>query len=188
MGMTLELDYAVKVRSYPGSPRGGDFGLVIPSDDGALVALIDASGHGLSAYAVAQKARAVVLQHPLAQPLALLKLLDEGLRGSDGAAVSIARIHGETLTFAGVGNVAARVDTQRLTTQNGIVGHRMRTPALIEVPFPHGSWLLMHTDGIATPGHIPPGTAQTVVQTLVETHGSDTDDASALALRWQEKV
>ena len=188
MGLTMELDHAIKVRSYPGSPRGGDTGLVIPHEDGALVALIDASGHGLSAWAVAQKARAVVLQHPHAEPCQLLDLLDAALKGTDGAAASIARIRGETLSFAGVGNVAARIDTQRLTTQTGIVGCRMRTPHLITTGFPCGAWLLMHTDGVATPPHIPPGSAQTVVQTLIETRGSDTDDASALALRWQEKV
>jgi hypothetical protein len=58
--MILALDHALHVRSYPGSPRGGDSGMVIPRPDGALVVLIDATGHGLSAYAIAQKAKALI--------------------------------------------------------------------------------------------------------------------------------
>ena len=130
----------------------------------------------------------MIQQHPDAEPQELLTMLDTALRGSDGAAASIARIRGEKLTFAGLGNVAARIDSVRLTTRTGIVGHRMRSPLVIESPFPCGSWLLMHTDGVSSPSTIPPGNAQMVVQTLIDTHASNTDDASVLALRWQEKL
>lgn len=184
----LELTHALKIRSYPGSPMGGDTGVFLVCDDGALVALIDATGHGLGAYAVAQKARALIVQHKELEPDALLHLLDHHLRGSQGAAASIARIRGDRLTFAGIGNVAARIDSTHLITQTGIIGCRMRTPPVQHLPFTHDSWLLMHTDGISTPAGIPPGSASTVVKTLIDTHGSHSDDASAMVVRWQQKV
>ena len=90
MGLAMELDFAVHVRPYPGAPRGGDAGVVIPSGDGALAVLIDAAGHGLAAYVVAQKARETIYAHPDAEPDELLLLLDASLKGGVGAAVSVA--------------------------------------------------------------------------------------------------
>lgn len=184
----LELDHAVHVRSYPGSPRGGDSGLVIPLEDGALTALIDASGHGLAAYVVAQKARAVVLDNATLEPDALLYLLDKALTGTVGAAVSIARIRGNTLDFAGVGNVCARIDHYSLNVKVGVVGYRMRKPSVITLPFPTNAWFIMHSDGVSSPDAIPPGNAQAIVRSLVDMNGSEHDDASAVALRWQHKI
>ncbi len=188
MGLTLELDHAVHTRSYPGSPRGGDLGLILPNEHGALVALIDATGHGLGAYAIAQKARTVIQQHEDKQPDKLLLLLNHALTGTDGAAAMIARIEHQTLMYSSIGNVAGRVDGQALHSKLGILGWRMRQPELHTLPFTAGSCLLMHTDGVSTPEAIPPGHAQTIVRMLVKTHGSNTDDASALMVRWQEKV
>ena len=69
MELGNDMDWAVHVRAYPGAPRGGDAGIVIPAgDDGALAVLIDAAGHGLAAYVVAQKARETVYAHPDAEP------------------------------------------------------------------------------------------------------------------------
>lgn len=188
MGLSFELDHATQIRSFPGSPKGGDAGVFVAHEDGALVALIDASGHGLSAYPVAQKARSIIKSHAHLEPDALLTLLDEGLKGTVGAAISIARIRKDTLTFAGIGNVSARIDAMRLVTNAGILGCRMRTPHVARMAFPCGAWLLMHTDGITSPSSIPPGNASAVAEALINTLGTETDDASVLALRWQQKV
>lgn len=184
----LELDHAVHVRSYPGSPRGGDAGWVIPFEDGALAVLLDASGHGLAAYAVAQKARTAIHENARLEPDALLTLLDKTLKGTVGASVSIALVRGNTLHFAGVGNVSARIDAYSMNVKVGVVGTRMRQPEMIAMPFPANAWLIMHSDGVSSPDFIPPGSAKTIVRTLVEHRGSEHDDASAIALRWQHKV
>jgi serine phosphatase RsbU (regulator of sigma subunit) len=68
----MKLDSAVHIRSYPGIPRGGDTGVVVPDEDGVLAALVDASGHGLTAYAVAQIARRTLLQTSSREPDAIL--------------------------------------------------------------------------------------------------------------------
>lgn len=188
MGMTLELNHALHVRSYPGSPRGGDTGLVIPSEDGALAILIDATGHGLSAYAIAQKARQLVQTYAHCAPDELLMHLDRGLRGTDGCAAAVVRIEGESLSFAGIGNIGVRLNQKQIHSKTGIVGQRMRTPELTRHAFPAGSCLVMHTDGVSSPSQIPLGSPNTIVHKLVESQGSLHDDASALAICWQDKT
>jgi hypothetical protein len=186
--MNSELDHALFIRSYPGSPLGGDAGVVLPTEDGALVALIDATGHGLMAYGVAMKARSTIQNHADLPPDALLHLLDKELRGSDGAAISIVRVRRDHVEFSGIGNVNIRINEQQFLPKIGIVGYRMRTPEVSRAKFPQGSWLLLHTDGVSTPNSIPRGSARTIARTLVEENGSMQDDAAVLALRWQERV
>ena len=76
----MELDWKVHIRAFPGMPRGGDSGVVIPKQDGAVAALIDATGHGLQAYAVAQAARKVVLGSAEEAPDKILYELDAALK------------------------------------------------------------------------------------------------------------
>ena len=184
--MSMELDCAVHVRSYPGMPRGGDAGVVRELDDGALVALIDATGHGLTAYAVAQTARRLLHATTTLEPAALLTELDAALRGGIGAAISVARIRPDEVEFAGVGNVEAFVHLKPLLVRTGVVGQRMRTPKVERVPLLQDQWLLMHTDGVSRPRAVPNGSAETAARALVEANGGHHDDAAVLLARWRE--
>lgn len=179
------LDWAVYVRSFPGAPRGGDAGVVIPFPDGALAVLIDGAGHGLTAYKIAQAARNVVYENPDKEPAALLELLDDTLKGTDGAAISIARLRHETLSFCGVGNVRGSIGFRPLQVREGIVGLRMRQPKVVSAELKPDIWFLMHTDGVSSPTAAPAGPAALVARELVETFGSLNDDAAVLALRWR---
>ncbi len=153
-------------------------------DDGALLTLLDATGHGLPAYAVAQTARKTLYETDHDEPEHILNELNEALSGSLGAAVSVARIRGHELSFAGVGNVAGSTNGQQLLVRPGVVGQRMRTPRVERVRFPTGTWLLMRTDGVSLPERIPPGSAETAARGIVEKHGSNHDDAGVLLARW----
>ena len=185
MGVNAELDWAVQIRSFPGAPRGGDAGVVRLLDDGALLTLLDASGHGLPAYAVAQTARKLLLQTASDQPEQVLAELHEALAGGLGAAVSIARLRGDELLFAGVGNVSASVNSRPLLVRPGVVGQRMCTPRVEQVEFGPGARLLMYTDGVSTPDQIPPGDATTAARALIERYHSSHDDAGVLVARRQ---
>lgn len=182
----MDLEWAVYVRSYPGAPRGGDVGVVVSREDGALAALIDASGHGLTAYAVAQTARKALLTASEHEPDAVLKMLDGALAGTIGAAISVAQIRPNELTFAGIGNVSASVGLRPLVTRAGVVGRPNRAPKVSRVAFPPNTWFLMHTDGVSRPQAIPAGGAETAARALVEANGSRHDDAGVLLLRWKE--
>ena len=185
--MSLALEHAVSVRSYPGSPMGGDLGLVVPLDGGALAALIDASGHGLASHAVALAARKVIAASADESLEAIFARLDAALSGTVGAAISIARVTGAGVTFAGVGNVAAYVDLKPLATRLGVVGQHPRPPPLAKSALPPDAWLLMHTDGVRTPDAVPRGAAATAAAALVRSHGHLHDDAAVLLLRWRRR-
>jgi hypothetical protein len=184
----MELECAVHIRSYPGAPRGGDAGVVVRGEDGALAALIDATGHGLTAYAVAQTARRALLETSRREPDAILQELDAALAGSIGAAISIAHIRLHEIAFAGVGNVSASVGLRPLLVRPGVVGRRMRKPTVVRVAFEPNTWLLMHTDGVSRPETIPAGDAETAARVLVEAKGSHHDDAGVLLIRWRERL
>jgi hypothetical protein len=188
MGVTVELEHAVHVRSYPGSPKGGDLGLVIPREDGALAALIDATGHGLASYAVALAARGVIVAHADDELGVIFAKLETALSGTLGAAISIARITREGVTFAGIGNVAAYIDMHPLVGRVGVVGHHGRRPPIAQAPLAPDAWLLMHTDGLRRPDAIPRGEAPKVAAALVHAYGVTHDDAAALVLRWRREA
>lgn len=185
--MTIRLDAAVHVRSYPGAPRGGDFGVIRPLDDGALLALVDATGHGLTAYAAARVARETLLQTPSDRPEAVLGELHEALRGTVGAAASVVRLFPDRFTFAGIGNVAVWAGARRLAARDGTLGQRIRPARQVEQDLPSGEWLIFATDGVAYAAEdVLSGDAEALAQRLVERHGKLHDDAGVLAARWVE--
>jgi len=150
--------------------------------------MIDASGHGLAAYVVANAARQAAMRSVEDSPDRMLLEIDEALRSSIGAAVSIARIRKDSIDFAGVGNVKASVNLSPLMSQPGVVGLRMRSPKVVTAPFGPDRWLLMHTDGVSTPRSLPNGSAESVARKLVDAHGSSLDDAGVLLARWRDDV
>ena len=186
MAVTPCFDWAVHVRPYPGAPRGGDWGAVLPTRDGALAVLVDAAGHGLAAYAVAQKARAAIYENQNSHPDALLLAIDHALKKTDGAAIALAHLVDPFLYFVGVGNIQASVGGRPLVSRTGIVGLRMRQPRIVETRLETGAWLLMHTDGVAPPTSLPAGSAKSAAIALVEAFGSVHDDATVLLLRRRE--
>lgn len=184
----MQIEHKISIRPLSGMPRGGDMGVFIPLDDGALVALIDASGHGLAAYAVAQTARNTILDSTLHAPDVLLQELDDALRGTIGAAISIARVFPGRIDFSGVGNVRASIGGKPLLQRAGVVGVRMRPPKIVEASLPPDSWLLMHTDGVSRPTSIPHGSAETVADKLMDRCASGSDDAGILLARWRDET
>lgn len=187
ISLNAMLDAAVYVRPYPGLPLGGDLGVIRPFDDGALVALVDALGHGLTAYSAAQSARHALLTTTSQAPEVILAELDVALQGSVGAVAAIARVYPDRVAFAGIGNVAAWCAGQRLLSRDGVLGQRFRTPRTSEHALPPGQWLLLASDGISSAKPlVPVGTAATAARALVEAFGKAHDDAAVLAARWLE--
>jgi hypothetical protein len=119
-----------------------------------LVLLVDGLGHGPDAATAAAKATAMFPQWTGDSPGHVLPAFDGALRGTRGAALSLAVVDDRagTLQFAGVGNVDGRVitkdATEYLVPQNGIVGHTMPAPHAISVAWPAGARLVMYSDGI----------------------------------------
>lgn len=119
------------------------------------VLVVDGLGHGAAANAVSVSAVARFMQTSHRPALESLAAIDAAIRGSRGAAITVATIDEAErhVRFAGVGNVDARVAngerTEHFAPQNGIVGHAMPTPRSPTVPWPADGRLIIHSDGIS---------------------------------------
>ncbi|HMB03511.1 MAG TPA: SpoIIE family protein phosphatase [Isosphaeraceae bacterium] len=118
----------------------------------------DGLGHGARAAEAAQAAVRIFHDRAAAGPAAVLQAAHLGLRNTRGAALAIAEIDraAGAVRFAGIGNIAATIlgpDGERgtnLVSHNGTVGHEMRKVQEFVSPWPEGSLLVMHSDGLGT--------------------------------------
>src|SRR5947199_391590 len=89
----------------PVAELAGDLWAVDWHADTCRIAVVDGLGHGPAAAAAALAAREVLAAHPDLAPEPALRLLHQALRGTRGAAISIAQIEtaANQLIYAGVG-------------------------------------------------------------------------------------
>jgi anti-sigma regulatory factor (Ser/Thr protein kinase) len=144
------------VIAKPGESASGD-GWTSRSDPGGVTLLVvDGLGHGTEA-AVAANAAVSEFQNSSTEPPAdILAAVHRAMRHTRGGAVAVARIEweSETVTFAGLGNIAGAIismtgETRRLVSHNGIAGHNARRVQSFDYPCPDGV-LIMHSDGVGT--------------------------------------
>ncbi len=148
----VRLDARVQGRPRVGEVRSGDAALVHPAGDTTWVVLVDALGHGPKAADAAELAiaEASTFDANLAVEQALARI-HERLRGSRGAAATIAHFDARGATFGGVGNVEAR--TLRGTElpfapSSGVLGGRTRRFQSVRIDLAPRTRLLFYTDGI----------------------------------------
>lgn len=179
-------------RPYPGEAVSGDAWTVQWHGDRCRVALIDGLGHGAPAATAAEEALAVLASHPALDPTAALQYCHGALRGTRGAAISIATLdlQAQQLTFAGVGNVEVLLwqgnRPQRPLVRRGIVGATLPTLRLDTLPLA-GDWrLILHSDGVSARFDLDAllpvlrDAPQALPALLVERWGRATDDATAV--------
>lgn len=139
-----------------GEDACGDGWAASCNPDGATLLGVDGLGHGEKASEAAVAAIRALEVHPSAFPEEVLQRAHEALRGTRGAALSVARIEyeGDDVRFAGIGNVAGIVDDgaarRALVSHNGIVGHNMRKVHTFTVDCPSGALVILHSDGVQT--------------------------------------
>jgi hypothetical protein len=121
--------------------------------------VVDGLGHGpLASRAATTAVEAFAGTDRLPGPEAVVHTLHGALRPTRGAAVGIVELDliGRVLRFAGVGNVAAILESggaQRargLVSHNGIVGHEARRIQEFSLPWPGRGVLVVHSDGLQT--------------------------------------
>jgi len=127
--------------------------------DGSACSLlvVDGLGHGTEAARAARTATEVLAKHPTAGPSELLHLAHLTLASTRGGAAAVARFNTlkEQGTFAGVGNIAARIEAgdqrRQLVSHNGTLGHTLRKVQEFSFDFPAAAALILHSDGLS--GH-----------------------------------
>lgn len=123
---------------------------------GWTILMADGLGHGPNAALAADEAVRLFRKHEHEAPGTILSEVHAGLRATRGAAVSVAHFDParSVLVFSGIGNVAGVVlsggETKRMVSLAGTAGHVARRIQEFEYPFPAGSLLAMHSDGIGT--------------------------------------
>ncbi|MEW2548278.1 SpoIIE family protein phosphatase [Streptomyces sp. NPDC047002] len=157
--------------------------------------MCDGLGHGPQAARAANAAREAFRDSPHTQPARILDDLHRALRGTRGAAVAVAAVDlaAGRVDFCGVGNVSTVLvrDDRRtsLLSAPGIVGHHLPRMRPFTAPFPAGSVLVLHTDGLsdrweprAFPGLFARRATVVSAQILREA-GGRRDDVGVLALK-----
>lgn len=193
-----ELPLAVKVaaatRSYPGETANGDAWAVQRHAGTYRIAVIDGLGHGPAAAAAAAAALRCLGRTPGLDPAASLLACHAALAGTRGAAISVVTIDpvGGRLSFAGVGNVEARLwsagTAHRPMVYRGIVGAAVPTVRAFNFPLADDWLLVVHTDGIQLrnePETLPAFAArdaQALADSILARWGRETDDATALVV------
>lgn len=195
---TAELfEWGVSSLTHRGEADSGDEHVVTAFDGGALVAVIDALGHGAEAAQAAAAAVRTLKQHPHESPVSLIRRCHADLRGTRGAAISLASFDWQrrVMTWLGVGNVAGAIvhagpgtdrRTESLLVRGGVVGDRLPELRVSEVPLAAETTLVMATDGVhdhfteALPAKLEP---QRLAERILDGYARHDDDATVLVLR-----
>jgi len=194
------IEWAVAERAMPGETASGDGHLVRVAPDRALIAVVDALGHGQEAAVSTEATIKILEKHPDESVIALLRLCHAGLQGRRGVVMSLAsyRPRDQTITWVSVGNVegvviqgdaAAAGGPQRsvLVTRGGIVGSELPSLRAEVLPISRGDVLIFATDGIegafwhALNVDRPP---QEVADHVLKQYGKVSDDALVLVVRF----
>jgi anti-sigma regulatory factor (Ser/Thr protein kinase) len=183
------------VVAKPGEEACGDAWCRHEDDEALTLMVVDGLGHGIEAADAAHAAVARFQRAGELDPRALLEALHEALRPTRGAAVAVARVHrrSATVSFAGLGNIAAAIvgtdgTVRRLVSHNGIAGHNARKIQAFDYPCREGL-LVMHSDGVSTHWSLDryPGLLRAnpllVAGILYHHHGRRRDDATVVAAR-----
>jgi len=140
-----------------GQDVSGDCWASVPYGDALIVLVADGLGHGLEAHLASAEAVRILRLNPDLSPKALLERVHQALRSTRGAAVAISKIdHArEKLTFAGVGNVSARIYSgnkvwQNAVSVNGTAGHQCERMQEFSYPWPVDGLLQLHSDGLTS--------------------------------------
>ncbi len=193
------LEWGVAARALKGQPQSGDLHLVKLYPGGALVAVVDALGHGGEAAHVARTAISILERQAGEPVVSLLQLCDRALRLTRGAVVSLADVdeRAGTMTWVGVGNVEgvflradpnARPARESLLLRGGVVGYRLPSLMSSVRRAAPGDVLVVATDGIRTDFAqfvVLGAPVQAMADRLLEQCAKGTDDALVLVARYR---
>jgi len=178
-----------------GEEVSGDGWCIVQGRGRLVVFVVDGLGHGLEAANAARAAVDAVRKHAQLDAPAIIDVVHGALRPTRGAAGAVALLQPESelCVFCGVGNIAASIrgngSTRSMVSHNGTLGHQVRKIQDFQYPFPKGSLLIVHSDGIgsrwdlaAYPG-IETRHPALVAAALYRDHDRGRDDLTVLAMR-----
>jgi phosphoserine phosphatase RsbX len=168
-----------------GEIRCGDAAFVREEADATMLALIDVLGHGPEAARVAELAVGHLRTVPIKRAKDAMLTLHEALRGTRGAAASIAVIRGRRIDGCGVGNVEIRVlgTPVPVLLSPGIVGQRIVSLREFEAELVDGDRVVFFSDGISSRvplAELRPLAPRDACAAILKQHRRDHDDATVV--------
>jgi anti-sigma regulatory factor (Ser/Thr protein kinase) len=176
-----------------GETVSGDSWTTISSKGRHSFLVADGLGHGPDAARASLAATRVLEARPDAEPADTIQACHRALAPTRGAAVAVAKISTDKVGFAGVGNIACRIEAgdvrRQLVSHNGTLGHVMRRVQQFDLPLPTDALLLLHSDGLATHWNLAdyPGLGARhpgiIAGVLYRDHERGRDDVTVLVVR-----
>lgn len=163
--------------------------------DGVLLLLVaDGLGHGSLAAAAANAVVDAFLASGLDAPAAIIDHLHRVVSHTRGAAVSVVRVEGAAVRFAGLGNVSGTIaspdgERRSMVSMPGIVGHQSRGAREFGYELPPEAVVVLHSDGVSDRWTLKdyPGLSRQdpllVAGTLLRDAGVRRDDACVAVIR-----
>jgi anti-sigma regulatory factor (Ser/Thr protein kinase) len=189
----IKAECAGVIRPITGESECGDAFAAVRAGDVLTGVLCDGLGHGPLAARAADEAVRAVLDDPASAPAALLERVHRRLSATRGGAVSVVQVTGDSVRFAGLGNVAGWIITDAgrsgLVSVPGIAGHQARSIRVFEYELPPGGVVVLHSDGLTSKWDIRalPRLAASdplvIAAALLAAAGVHRDDAGILVLK-----
>ena len=194
------VEFAGLVSPIAGETASGDNMAWDISGDRCAVLMADGLGHGPQAAEAADEAVRVFRAYSAESPGSVISRLHDALKKTRGAAAAVVEIHplSGTLTYAGVGNIAGSILSNKLSrslvSHNGTVGHVMPRIQEFKVEWPKDGILIMHSDGLmsrwdlsAYPGLLARQPAL-IAGVLLRDFRRERDDASVLVMKGASSI
>jgi len=152
-GAALPAHYGAINVAIEGEVICGDAWCLKTHDEGASLFVVDGLGHGAFAADAAHAAINAFTKDPAGMPQEILVRANSLMSKTRGGAGAIARIVGDRVSYAGVGNISGSLVTlgksQGLVSTNGTLGMHQRRTHQFEYQREPGALLVMHSDGLS---------------------------------------
>jgi len=187
----VKMKFGIATRPSFGSKYNGDMYLIREFNHKILICVIDGLGHGELAALASDKCVKCIEEHYREDLVKIFEQCDVELRKTNGVVMGIVLIDIEknSLSYAGVGNISARVISSKpihLISRDGIVGYNLPKIKEYKYPYTSGEAILMYSDGISSKAAQYPLSekdVQEIADEIMRLFGKDEDDAIILVAR-----
>jgi len=154
-GAAAPLEAGVSV-PLAGETRCGDGWATWRAGELTSIFVSDGLGHGPDASHATDRAVAAFRQHAERPAADVIRYVYDALKSTRGAAVAVAELDRREgcARYCALGNITGEIvypdgARQHLVSHNGIAGHAMRRLQEFTCPWPAGSLIVLHSDGVA---------------------------------------
>ncbi len=190
-----KLELGVVCLALAGEIECGDSWSIADNGQAVSILIADGLGHGPLAASASKAAVAAFVLNPFDRPEAAMHTMHGAASGTRGTAAACARLNMAELTveYAGVGNINAALVTEGrsrgMVSHNGTLGLQLLRAQQFQYPWPVGSYVVMHSDGLSSrwslaeyPG-LPQRHAAIIAAVLYRDFVRERDDVTVIVAR-----